>query len=63
MTRYWQNVYTNWLEKEHLFDLLNGPYDDIFVFDKYAIVVKNTNLINVVYFDQFRGQVVPSNYE
>ena len=63
VTRYWQNVFTNWIESEHLFDLQGGPYDDIFVFDHYAIVLKNKNLINAVYFEKFRGNVVPFNFE
>ena len=41
VTRYWQSVYSGFIESEHLFDLLNGPYDDIFVFDHYAVVIKN----------------------
>ena len=39
VTRYWQNIYTNWIESEHLFDVTNGPYDDFFVFDDYAITI------------------------
>lgn len=41
VTRYWQNLYTNWLESEYLFDILGGPYDDFFLFDDYAIVLKD----------------------
>jgi len=63
VTRYWQNIYTNWIESEHIFDLQGGPYDDIYVFDHYAIVLKNKNLINAVYFEKFRGNVVPFNFE
>ena len=29
------------------------------MFDKYAVVIKNSNLVNAVYFDQFRGDIVP----
>ena len=58
--RYWQNTFSNWVESEHLFDLSNGPYDDVFIFDKYAIVVdSNKQLVSAVYFDQYRGDVVP----
>ena len=35
----------------------------MFVFDKYAIVVRNNNLIDIVYYDQFRGREVPVNFE
>ena len=63
VTRYWQNVYTNWIESEYLFDVQNGPYDDIFVFDKYAVVIKDKKLVNAVYFDKFRGGTVPFNFE
>ena len=59
MTRYWQNPFGFWLESEHLFDLSNGPYDDVFVFDNYAIVVDSTKqIISAVYFDEYRGDVV-----
>jgi hypothetical protein len=61
-TRYWQNSFTNWIESEHLFDSIDGPYDDIFVFDNYAVVVKNNNEINAIYFDGYRGDVVPFNF-
>ena len=58
--RYWQNTFTDWLESEHLFDLSNGPYDDVFIFDKYAIVVDSVKkIVSAVYFDQYRGDVVP----
>ena len=60
--RYWQNIYTNWIEKQHLFDIKDGPYDDIFVFDKYAVVMKNKNVISAVYYNDFRGNIVPVNY-
>ena len=63
VTRYWQNVYTNWIESEFLFDVQGGPYDDIFVFDHFAVVIKNKNIINAVYYDKFRGKVVPFNFE
>ncbi len=63
VTRYWQNVYTNWVESEFLFDVQGGPYDDIFVFDHFAVVIKNKNIINAVYYDKFRGKVVPFNFE
>ena len=61
--RYWQNLTTNWIENEYLFDSQNGPYDDIFVFNNYTIVVKNKKDINVIYCDSFRGKLVPTNYE
>ena len=61
--RYWQNIYTNWIESEYLFDIMNGPYDDVFVFDKYALVIKDGNKVNAVYFDQYRGKLVPGNLE
>ena len=35
----------------------------MFIFDKYAIVVRNNNLIDIVYYDQFRGREVPVNFE
>mgnify|MGYP006889601728 CR=1 FL=1 len=63
MHRYWQNVMTSWVESEHLFDIVGGPYDDFFVFDEYAVVLKDQKIINVIFFDQFRGQVLASNYE
>ena len=61
--RYWQNIYTNWIESELLFATLNGPYDDIFVFDKYAVVVKDEATINAIYFDLYRGKLVPNYLE
>lgn len=63
VTRYWQNIYTNWIESEHLFDLVNGPYDDIFVFDNYAIVIKDKKEVKAVFFDKFRQNLVPWNFE
>lgn len=59
MTRYWKNIYTHWIETEYLFDVQNGPYDDIFVFDDYAVVLKNKRVIYAVYYEQFLGKVVP----
>lgn len=36
----------------------------MFVFDKYAVVLKDeSKLISAVYFDQFRGEVVLPQYE
>ena len=63
MTKYWQNIFTNWIESEYMFDLLNGPYDDIFVFDRYAITMKNSNLINVVFFEKWIGGLVSPSDE
>ena len=63
MTRYWQNVYSNWIESELLFEIVNGPYDDVFVFDKYAITIKDKNKVNAVFYDNFKGAVIASNYE
>ena len=64
MTRYWQNVYTNWIESELIFEAINGPYSEFFVFDKYAIVVTNNKkIVNAIFFDTFRGGVGSSNYE
>ena len=58
--RFWQNSFTLWIESEHLFDIQNGPYDDIFVFDNYAVVVdKAKKIVSAVYFDQHRGDLVP----
>ena len=35
-----------------MFDLIMGPYEDLFVFDKYAIVLKEGGkTISTVYFD------------
>ena len=60
VTRYWQNTFSSWIESEHLFDFSNGPYDDVFIFDKYAIVVDSEKkIVSAVYFDQYRGDVVP----
>ena len=44
-----------------MFDILKGPYRNIYVFDDYAIVLTDT--INAVYFDQYRGKTVPLNLE
>lgn len=55
VTRYWQNLYTSWLEKEYLFDIMGGPYEDFFLFDDYAIVLKNKNKINAIYYKNFKG--------
>jgi len=63
VTRYWQNLYTNWLEKEYLFDISGGPYGDFFLFDDYAIVLKNQNKINAIYYKNYKGKAVPSNLE
>ena len=63
VTRYWQNFQTNWIETEYLFDLVNGPYDDIFVFDNYAIVIKDQKEVKAVFFDKFRQNTVPFNFE
>ena len=69
VTRYWQEQHqtsVNWIQTEHMFDLLLGPYQDIFVFDKYAIVLKNeSKIISTVYFDQFRygGKKALPQYE
>ena len=60
VTRYWKNTFSGNLEGKHLFDLSNGPYDDVFVFDFYAIVVDSSKqVVSAVYFDQYRGDVVP----
>lgn len=59
VTRYWKNRFTNWVESEHLFDLLDGPYDDLFVFDSHAIALKDSKVIKTVWFDQYRGKAVP----
>ena len=63
VTRYWQSTYKNWIESEYLFDLPIGPYNDVFIFDKYAIVMLNNNLIDIVYYDQFKGREVPERLE
>ena len=63
VTRYWQNIYTNWIESELIFELVKGPYDDVFVFDKYAITIKDKNKVNAVYYDNFKGVAVNDNYE
>ena len=58
--RYWQNTFSGWVESEHLFDFSNGPYDDVFIFDKYAIVIdEKKQRVSAVYFDQYRKDVVP----
>ena len=59
MTRYWKNTYSHWIESDYLFDLQDGPYDDIFVFDDYALALKNSRLIYAVFFDEVRNKVVP----
>ena len=46
-----------------MFDLLQGPYSDIFVFDRHAITIKDSNVINAVFFDKYRGETVPANLE
>ena len=56
-------MYTGWLEKEYLFDILGGPYDDFFLFDDYAIVLKDKNKIKAIYYKNFKGLSVPSNLE
>mmetsp|Transcript_8137 Transcript_8137/g.9772 ORF Transcript_8137/g.9772 Transcript_8137/m.9772 type:complete len:125 (+) Transcript_8137:189-563(+) len=62
VTRYWRNPFTKSIEGEYLFDMLKGPYRDVFVFDDYAIVLKQ-NTINAVFFDSYRGKTVPLNLE
>ena len=42
---------------------MNGPYDDVSIFDKYAITIKDKNKVNAVYYQQFKGTVVSDNYE
>ena len=69
VTRYWQEIYktsVNWIQTEHMFDLLMGPYEDLFVFDKYSIVLKEGGkIISTVYFDQFKygGKQALPQYE
>ena len=63
VTRYWQNLFTNWIESELIFEAVNGPYDEFFVFDKYAITVKDKNKVNAIYYENFKGAAVNSNYE
>ena len=64
VTRYWQNPYNFWLESEYLFDLSNGPYDDFFIFDQYAIVIdSDKKVVSAAYFDEYRGDVVPPQDE
>ena len=52
--RYWQDSFSNWVESEHLFDLSDGPYDNVFVFDKHAIVTKNRNVVKIAWFESFK---------
>ena len=59
VTRYWKNRFTNWVESEHLFDILGGPYSNLFLFDGYAIAVKDDQVVQAIWFDQFRGKPVP----
>lgn len=59
MTRYWRDRFSETLESEYLFDLQDGPYSDIFVFDRYGIAIKGGNVVKAIYFNQFRGEVVP----
>ena len=43
---------------------MNGPYDDVSIFDKYAITINyKKNIVNAVYYQQFKGTPVPENYE
>lgn len=63
VTRYWQDISSSWIKSELLFELIDGPYSDVFVFDKYAITIKNENIVNAVYYSNFRGKFVPANYE
>lgn len=63
VTRYWQNIFSNSIKSEHLFDLVSGPYDNIFVFDDYAIVLKDKKEIKAVFYDKYRGDLVPANLE
>ena len=63
VTRYWQNLYTTWLESEYLFDVIGGPYDDFYLFDDYAIVLKDKNKIKAIYFKDFKEKTVPINFE
>ena len=46
-----------------IFELPNGPYDDVFIFDEYAITIKDKNKVNAVYYNLFKGTVVNDNYE
>ena len=34
---------------------MGGPYEDFFLFDDYAIVLKNKNKINAIYYKNFKG--------
>ena len=63
VTRYWQDLYSGWLQKEYLFDVTNGPYDDFFLFDGYAIVMKDKNKIYAIYYNNWKKKAVPSNLE
>ena len=61
VTRYWRDPFKKSIESEYMFDTMKGPYRDLFVLDDYAIVLTNT--VNAIYYDQYRGKVVPKNLE
>ena len=66
--RYWQEVHktsVDWIQQKHIFSLKTGPYEDLFVFDEFAIVLKNEGkLISAIYFDMNReDKIVPPHME
>ena len=60
--RYYQDVVNRSIEYEYLFDLVRGPYDDIFLFDDFLITLSSSNLLEVVYFKEHIGATVPRNF-
>ena len=59
VVRYWQNQLTGSIQSEVVCELINGPYDDLWVFDHYAVTIKNQNEVEVIYYEEFRGGQVP----
>lgn len=65
--RYRQNPSTNWIEEEFLFTTMRGNsgtgwYESVEFFDDYAIGFKN-NRFYVLFYKEFLGETIPSNYE
>ena len=61
--RFSRDKFSKSLKSEYLFDVLGGPYNDFFLFDNYAIAIKDKNVVKAIYFDQFRGGIVLAQAE
>ena len=42
---------------------MGKQFEDFFLFDEYAILLRDRKQIKVIYFRNFLGQTVPPNYE